>query len=215
MRSVRDPARAVAQSACSPPCCSACSLLCLFARLLVLTAPTCVLLCSYLIRHPAASWNDIPDLPKAAKQLLDAQFAKFVTRCAPEPTGRKHQRSPSILSCHSSGPAGSRYSSAWTISVVLSCPSRVLRCQTSRHVLPAQQCVIASTVSSCLSRVLRCQTSSDGETTKLLIALQDGQQVESVIMHYDTRGMPHTHTQTHMHTHTVLISGQALGGTVC
>ena len=33
-----------------------------------------------------------------------------------------------------------------------------------------------------------CQTSRDQSTTKLLIRLQDGQQVESVIMHYDTTG---------------------------
>ena len=38
------------------------------------------------------------------------------------------------------------------------------------------------------STVQHCQTSSDQSTTKLLIRLQDGQQVESVIMHYDTTG---------------------------
>ena len=36
----------------------------------------------------------------------------------------------------------------------------------------------------------QCQTSRDQSTTKLLIRLQDGQQVESVIMHYDTTGTP-------------------------
>ena len=39
------------------------------------------------------------------------------------------------------------------------------------------------------SSVESCQTSLDGETTKLLIRLQDGLQIESVIMYYDTSGM--------------------------
>jgi hypothetical protein len=34
----------------------------------------------------------------------------------------------------------------------------------------------------CSSIVLSCQQSGSGDTTKLLIALQDGQQVEAVIM---------------------------------
>lgn len=34
-----------------------------------------------------------------------------------------------------------------------------------------------------------CQTATEGDTTKLLIRLQDGLQVESVIMHYDTSGL--------------------------
>lgn len=75
-----------------------------------------LLLCSHLLRNPSSTWHDVPDLPKAAAQLLDEQFARFTTK------------------------------------------------------------------------VLKCSTSSDGETTKLLVALQDGQQVESVIMHYDTTG---------------------------
>lgn len=37
-----------------------------------------------------------------------------------------------------------------------------------------------------LSTVIKCKTSADGETTKLLVALQDGLQVEAVIMTYDT-----------------------------
>mmetsp|Transcript_22946 Transcript_22946/g.59959 ORF Transcript_22946/g.59959 Transcript_22946/m.59959 type:complete len:552 (+) Transcript_22946:68-1723(+) len=69
---------------------------------------------SFLIRHPAAHWNDVPDLPKAATRLLDEQFSKFTTR------------------------------------------------------------------------VVECQNSGDGETTKLLLELQDGLQIEAVIMHYDT-----------------------------
>jgi len=38
------------------------------------------LLCSYLIRHPSAHWNDVPDLPKAAQLLLNEQFSKFTTK---------------------------------------------------------------------------------------------------------------------------------------
>jgi len=34
--------------------------------------------------------------------------------------------------------------------------------------------------------VINCKTSADGKTTKMLIALQDGLQVEAVIMTYDT-----------------------------
>uniref|UniRef100_A0A383VBW3 Radical SAM core domain-containing protein n=1 Tax=Tetradesmus obliquus TaxID=3088 RepID=A0A383VBW3_TETOB len=40
--------------------------------------------------------------------------------------------------------------------------------------------------SRCTSTVLRCQQSTGGDTTKLLIQLQDGMQVEAVVMHYDT-----------------------------
>jgi adenine C2-methylase RlmN of 23S rRNA A2503 and tRNA A37 len=36
--------------------------------------------------------------------------------------------------------------------------------------------------------VVQAQHSADGETTKLLLQLQDGLTVESVIMHYDTSG---------------------------
>ena len=38
------------------------------------------------------------------------------------------------------------------------------------------------------STLQQCQTSSNKETTKLLIRLQDGMQVEAVIMQYDTTG---------------------------
>lgn len=37
------------------------------------------------------------------------------------------------------------------------------------------------------SRVLRCQQSAGGDTTKLLLELADGLQVEAVVMHYDTQ----------------------------
>lgn len=37
--------------------------------------------------------------------------------------------------------------------------------------------------------VLQCQTSSNADTTKLLLKLQNDMQVEAVIMHYDTTGM--------------------------
>lgn len=40
---------------------------------------------------------------------------------------------------------------------------------------------------TCL-QVLKCQEAASGDTTKLLIQLQDGMQVESVVMHYDTTG---------------------------
>ena len=36
------------------------------------------------------------------------------------------------------------------------------------------------------SRVLRVQRSGGGDATKCLIELQDGAQVESVVMHYDS-----------------------------
>lgn len=38
------------------------------------------------------------------------------------------------------------------------------------------------------TRLLEVQRSRDGETTKLLVQLQDGLQVESVIMEYDNTG---------------------------
>lgn len=38
------------------------------------------------------------------------------------------------------------------------------------------------------TKVINCQTSADRETTKLLLELQDGMQVEAVVMHYDTTG---------------------------
>lgn len=40
--------------------------------------------------------------------------------------------------------------------------------------------------------LLGAQQSSDGETTKLLVQLQDGLQVEAVIMEYDNTGGPST-----------------------
>ena len=70
----------------------------------------------YLLKHPDAGWADVPDLPKAAAELLSRDFVK------------------------------------------------------------------------CTSRVVQCQHSSDGETSKLLLELQDGLQVEAVIMRYDTTG---------------------------
>jgi len=39
------------------------------------------------------------------------------------------------------------------------------------------------------STVLHCQTSGSADTTKLLLKLQNGMQVEAVIMHYDTTGI--------------------------
>ena len=36
--------------------------------------------------------------------------------------------------------------------------------------------------------VVQCQTSSSADTTKLLLRLQNGMDVEAVIMHYDTTG---------------------------
>lgn len=36
--------------------------------------------------------------------------------------------------------------------------------------------------------VLQRQTSGSGDTTKLLLKLQNGMQIEAVIMHYDTSG---------------------------
>lgn len=38
------------------------------------------------------------------------------------------------------------------------------------------------------SKVVTQQSSTDGETTKLLVRLQDGLEVEAVIMTYDTTG---------------------------
>lgn len=39
------------------------------------------------------------------------------------------------------------------------------------------------------SSILQCQTSDSADTTKLLVQLASGQQVEAVIMHYDTSGL--------------------------
>jgi hypothetical protein len=55
--------------------------------------------------------------------------------------------------------------------------------------LPKAACVLLEQqFSRCTSKVLRCQQSTGGDTTKLLIQLQDGMQVEAVLMHYDTSG---------------------------
>ncbi len=40
-------------------------------------------------------------------------------------------------------------------------------------------------------QVVQAQHSASGDTTKLLLELQDGLTVESVIMHYDTSGASH------------------------
>ena len=47
------------------------------------------------------------------------------------------------------------------------------------------------------SSVRQCQTSADGQTSKLLIRLQDGLECESVIMQYDTTGkwLPWSHVR--------------------
>ncbi|KAG2482924.1 hypothetical protein HYH03_018202 [Edaphochlamys debaryana] len=68
----------------------------------------------HLIRHPEATWHDVPDVPKATLALLDRYFVKFT------------------------------------------------------------------------SKVVKCQNSSDGTTTKLLVQLQDGMQVEAVVMTYES-----------------------------
>lgn len=78
---------------------------------------------SALLKDPDAEWSTIPELPKAAVQVLEQRFARST------------------------------------------------------------------------SRVLSSQTSGAGETTKLLVQLQDGLQVEAVVMHYDTSGVTlHTYT---------------------
>lgn len=68
--------------------------------------------------HPDDTWQNVPDLPKAAAALLDAHFVMFT------------------------------------------------------------------------STVEQAQTSGDGSTTKLLVRLQDGMQVEAVVMTYDKEGQP-------------------------
>ena len=77
---------------------------------------TLLLMLRYLAKHPEAAWEDVPNLPKAAVQLLNDRFAQLT------------------------------------------------------------------------SSVVQCQTSSGGDTTKLLLRLQNGMEVEAVIMHYDTTG---------------------------
>lgn len=68
----------------------------------------------HLIRNPNIAWEDVPDLPNAAKQILADSFTH------------------------------------------------------------------------CTSQVVNCQTSASKDTSKLLLRLQDGMEVEAVIMHYDT-----------------------------
>ncbi len=104
---------------------------------------------SHLLRHPGSHWTDVPDLPKAAVQLLNEGFARFTTRCGA--SGVPHPQAPQRTPQHPRRPR-------------------------SPSCLPAKR-----------RRVTQCKVSGDGETTKLLVALQDGQLVESVIMHYDTR----------------------------
>eukprot|EP00891_Asterochloris_glomerata_P007037 jgi/Astpho2/7037/e_gw1.00107.93.1_t len=71
----------------------------------------------HLIRNPNIAWEDVPDLPNAAKQILADSFTH------------------------------------------------------------------------CTSQVVNCQTSASKDTSKLLLRLQDGMEVEAVIMHYDTSGV--------------------------
>ena len=55
--------------------------------------------------------------------------------------------------------------------------------------LPKAACLILDEqFSRCTSKVLQCQEAATADTTKLLIQLQDGLQVEAVVMHYDTTG---------------------------
>lgn len=49
--------------------------------------------------------------------------------------------------------------------------------------------VLDSRFSVSTSKVVENQTSLDGETTKLLVQLQDGMKVEAVVMLYDTTGL--------------------------
>ncbi|KAL6782347.1 hypothetical protein ACKKBG_A06445 [Auxenochlorella protothecoides x Auxenochlorella symbiontica] len=72
----------------------------------------------HLLRHPDASWSDVPDLPRAAVDLLTRDFAAHTTT------------------------------------------------------------------------LVHAQTSGGGDATKLLVRLQDGLQVEAVIMQYDTTSAP-------------------------
>jgi adenine C2-methylase RlmN of 23S rRNA A2503 and tRNA A37 len=47
--------------------------------------------------------------------------------------------------------------------------------------------ILDSQFSKFTTTVLSCKQSTDGETTKLLLQLQDGMEVEAVIMSYDKR----------------------------
>ena len=61
--------------------------------------------------------------------------------------------------------------------------------------LPLKAQALLDSDFACLTSTTEsCQTSSDGETTKLLIRLQDGLQIESVIMYYDTSGVLSRHS---------------------
>ena len=52
----------------------------------------------------------------------------------------------------------------------------------------AAAALLESSFTRSTSKVLTCQSSSGADTTKLLVQLQDGMQVEAVVMHYDTTG---------------------------
>ena len=71
---------------------------------------------SHLLKAPGASWDSVPDLPKAALAVLQQRFAPLT------------------------------------------------------------------------SRAVQRQQSLGGDTSKLLLELQDGLRVEAVVMHYDTSG---------------------------
>lgn len=68
--------------------------------------------------------------------------------------------------------------------------SKVRCCSYSARMVP-QESIMRRQVDTGhvpLVQVVQAQHSADGETTKLLLQLQDGLTVESVIMHYDTTG---------------------------
>ncbi|KAK9861885.1 hypothetical protein WJX84_010257 [Apatococcus fuscideae] len=68
------------------------------------------------------------------------------------------------------------------------------------------------------STLQQCQTSSNKETTKLLIRLQDGMQVEAVIMQYDTTGKGRESHLTGQPRATLCVSSQVgcqMGCTFC
>lgn len=162
---------------------------------------------SWFIRHPAASWHDVPDLPKAACRVLDEKFAKFTTRrvgswahgLAPMQPQRVRSWGRGMHAVHGAAAVrwgcrsgacppshpgvGEWMSGGWV--ACTACARWSTSCAppaTARHTGgdPAL-------VASARHRVVECQKSQDGETTKLLLELQDGLQVESVIMHYGAR----------------------------
>ena len=57
----------------------------------------------------------------------------------------------------------------------------------------AAQAVLEEECITSTVRLVEEATSADEETTKLLLALQDGRHIEAVIMRYDTRGAEHQH----------------------